>query len=77
MIVTKSVELPALYIANMSLGQCVGHPPVEVDNHLLLSQEAMHRLLTKRGVDVKHASCVEARVDKRSEDMKRQFASAQ
>ena len=50
-------------IANMLLGQCVGHPTVEVDCPFVLPHEVMYHLITKQGMDVKRASCVQARVD--------------
>ena len=62
-IATNSVGFPYPYIANIPWGQGVGHPPVEVDYPLLLPHAVLYRFITKRGIDVKHANCVEARVD--------------
>ncbi len=70
MLSTKSVDFTEPNIANIPLEQGVGHPPVEVNYMLLLlPHEVMHKLCTKRGMDVKHASCVGSRVDQRLGDM--------
>ncbi len=46
---------------------------MEFDYPFELPHEVLHHLITKRGVDVNHASCVEARVDQMLGDMIRQF----
>ena len=37
----------------------------------MLPHEVMYNLITEQGMDVKRASCVEARVEQRLEDMNR------
>ncbi len=41
---------------------------------LLLPHEVMYHLITKRGMGVKRATCVEARVDQRSGTLNDRFA---
>ena len=41
-IATNSVHFPEPYIADIPLGQCAGHPPMEVDYHLLLPHEVLY-----------------------------------
>ena len=64
-IATNRVDFPALYTANIYLGQCVRHPLVEVDYNFLLQHAVLYHLTTKRGIDVKLGICVEGRVDNR------------
>ena len=57
----------------LPLGQVVGHPRVEVGYPLLLPHEAMYRVTTKPGMDVKHANCGEERLDHMLGDMNNNF----
>ena len=72
-IATKSVDFPEPYIANISFGQGAGHPPMEVDYPFVLLHEVLYHLITKQGMAVKHAKCLEASVDQRLGDMTPQF----
>ena len=67
----NNVDIPEHYLANISLGLCVGHPLVEVDYPFLLPHAALYHIITKRGMGVKHG--VEGRVDQMLGDMKQQF----
>ena len=57
----------------LPLGQVVGHPLVEVGYPSLLPHEAMYRVTTERGMDAKHANCVEERLDQMLGDMDNNF----
>ena len=46
---------------------------MEVDYPSFVLHAFLYQLITERGMDVKHASFVEARVDQMLGDMKRQF----
>ena len=71
---TKGIDFPEPYIAKVPLGTGVGNPPELVDYPFMLPHEVLAHLVAKRGMDVKHAGCVDTRVDQRLGDMKRSSA---
>ena len=73
MISTKGIDFPEPYIAKVPLGTGVGNPPELVDYPFMLPHEVLAHLVAKRGMDVKHAGCMDTRDDQRLGDMNRKF----
>ena len=72
-IYTKGIDFPEPYIAKVPLGTGVGNPPELVDYPFMLPHEVLAHLVAKRGMDVKHAGCMDTRDDQRLGDMNRKF----
>jgi hypothetical protein len=70
---TKGIDFPEHYIAKVPLGTGVGNPPELVDYPFMLPHEVLAHLVAKRGMDVKHAGCMDTRDDQSLGDMKRKF----
>ena len=70
---TKGIDFPEPYIAKVPLGTGVGNPPELVDYPFMLPHEVLAHLVAKRGMDVKHAGCMDTRDDQRLGDMNRKF----
>ncbi|MFM7990274.1 MAG: hypothetical protein ACKPKO_64260, partial [Candidatus Fonsibacter sp.] len=50
-----------------------GHRLAEIYYPFVLQHEVLYHVITKTGIYVKHANCVEEMVDQRLGDMKQQF----